>query len=599
MDSGPEQMGAAAPSHGATGEAPSPQQLFEAALAHHRQGRMAKAEELYRQILAGDPNHVDSLHMLGVLALQAARADAAVDLIGRAIALRGDNASSHNNIGEAYRHLGRFDEAIAHFTKAIELDPGAPEGPMSLGNILRQQGRLDEAIDLYRHALELRPGYAEAHLNLGVALMEQGNSEDAVGQLRQALSLNPNFPEALMNLGIVLQNRGDLEGATAHYRRALALRPNYAVAHFNFGNALLEQGHLEEAVARYQQAMAFMGPGAPPTGALSPIDSIRRAMPEGRALSAAQEQCFMNLVRANCWRSAERQWRVLCGAALEQAGLTQVSGLELLARIAISQWIERDRVGLADTLQVAAEVSTAIGPTPSKDVRNSRAYATFLTNLLQQANAAPAPDPALPLLAVVGDSHCLAFHDVTVTLDGVTYRTGGRLVMGGKAWHLANGQPNLYKWRLGAILDAIPERSPIVCCFGEIDCRLDEGILPYYRRTGGDLEQLISDQVGRYVAHVVAAAAPRRLSPLFVGVPAPHFDTLSPEHPDASADNKALLIDIVKVFNIYLRRAAAKHGGRMIDVFAISAGPDGKASGEQHIDDYHLKPAALDLALRQ
>jgi hypothetical protein len=36
----------------------------------------------------------------------------------------------------------------------------------------------------------------------------------------------------------------------------------------------------------------------------------------------------------------------------------------------------------------------------------------------------------------------------------------------------------------------------------------------------------------------------------------------------------------------------------MIDVFAISAGPDGKASGKQHIDDFHLKPEALGLALR-
>jgi hypothetical protein len=345
--------------------------------------------------------------------------------------------------------------------------------------------------------------------------------------------------------------------------------------------------------------MAFMGQGAPPTGVLSPIESVRRAMNAARPLSPAQEQCFMNLVRVNCWRSVERQWRVLCGAALEQAGLTRVSGLELLVRVAISQWIERDRAGLADTLQMIAEVSAAIGPTPSRDVRNSRAYANFLTNLLQQADAAPAPDPALPTLAVVGDSHCLAFHDVTVPLAGVTYRTAGHLVMGCKAWHLSNPKPNLYKWRLGATVDAIPEGSPVVCCFGEIDCRLDEGILPYYRRTGGDLEQLISDQVGRYVDHVVVAAAPRRLAPLFVGVPAPHLDLLSPRYPDASADDKALLIDVVKVFNIYLRRAAARHGCRMIDVFAISAGPDGKASGEQHIDDYHLKPGALDLALRQ
>jgi hypothetical protein len=170
--------------------------------------------------------------------------------------------------------------------------------------------------------------------------------------------------------------------------------------------------------------------------------------------------------------------------------------------------------------------------------------------------------------------------------------------MGCKAWHLASPEPNLYKWRLSAILDALPENSPIVCCFGEIDCRLDEGILPYYRRTGGDLEQLISDETSRYVAYVAVAATPRRLKPILVGVPAPHLDALVAEHLDASADDKSLLIDIVKMFNMCLRRAAEQHGFRMIDVFAVSAGPDGRASGEQHVDPYHLKPEALALALR-
>ena len=85
---------------------------------------------------------------------------------------------------------------------------------------------------------------------------------------------------------------------------------------------------------------------------------------------------------------------------------------------------------------------------------------------------------------------------------------------------------------------------------------------------------------------------------MFVGVPAPHIDALRAQRPDAMEHDKTLLIDIVKVFNACLRREAAKHDSRMIDVFAISAGADGKASGEQHIDDYHLRPAALDLALR-
>jgi tetratricopeptide (TPR) repeat protein len=576
-------------------------QTFAAALQSHRQHRMAEAEGLYRQVLAFDPNHADALHMLGVLAYQAGRPEAAVDLIGRAIALHGDNPSFHNNIGEALRYLGRLDEAIAHFTTASELDPSAPEGQMNLGNALKQQGHLDQAIARYRRALELKPDYAEAYLNLGVALMEEGKLGEAADQYRRALAVNPNFPEALMNLAIVLQRRGEFAQAVAHYRRALELRPHYTAAHFNLGNALLERGNLTEALARYQHALALAAGAPPPTRALAPIESVRQAVNRTRALYPGEEPCFMNLVRANCWRTPAQDWRMLCAAALEQADLSQPSRFELLVRNGISQWLGDDRAALTDTLRAATEASTAIGPTRSREIRNSRAYANFLANLARHADAAgsTASDAGAPELAVIGDSHCLSFNGVAVDLGGTSYRTGAHLVMGCKAWHLANPQPNLYKWRLSAILDSVPENSPVICCFGEIDCRLDEGILPYYHRTGGDLEQLIEDETSRYVAYVAVAATPRRLKPILLGVPAPHLDALAAEHPAADPEDKSLLIDIVKVFNMYLRRAADERGFRVIDVFAVSAGPDGKASGDQHVDPYHLKPEALALALRQ
>jgi len=580
--------------------AADPAQMFAAALQSHRQRRMAEAEGLYRQVLAVDPNHVDALHMLGVLAYQAGRPEAAVDLIGRAIALYGENASFHNNIGEALRYLGRLDEAIVHFTKATELDPSAPEGHMNLGNALKQQGHLGQAIERYRRALELKPDYAEAHLNLGVAVMEQGKEGEAAEHYRHALEVNPRFPEALMNLAIVLQHRGEFAEAIAHYRRALELRPRYPAADFNLGNALLERGNLNEALARYQHALAITAGVAPPTRALAPIESVRQAVNRTRALYPGEEPCFMNLVRTNCWRTPAQDWRMLCAAAMEQANLSQASRFELLVRTGISQWLGDDRNVLADTLRAAGEASAAIGETRSREIRNSRAYTNFLANLSRHADAAAASagDAGAPELAVVGDSHSLSFHGIGIELDGTAYRTGAHLVMGCKAWHLASPEPNLYKWRFSAILDSIAENSPLICCFGEIDCRLDEGILPYYRRIGGDLEQLISDETSRYVAYVAVAATPRRLKPILVGVPAPHLDALVAEQPDASTDDKSLLMDVVKVFNMCLRRAADRHGFRMIDVFAVSAGPDGKATGDQHVDPYHLKPEALALALR-
>src|SRR5262249_44704374 len=138
------------------------EQLHAAAVAHHQAGRLVEAENLYRRILEADPNHVDGLHLLGVGGLQRGRPDIASALIGKAIALNGEDARFHNNIGEAYRFLARLDEAATHFARAVSLEPNAAEGHMNLGNARKQQGRLDEAIGAYRCAIELKPDYAEA-----------------------------------------------------------------------------------------------------------------------------------------------------------------------------------------------------------------------------------------------------------------------------------------------------------------------------------------------------------------------------------------------------------------------------------------------------
>ena len=43
------------------------------ALRHHHAGEFRAAETCYREILALDPNHLDSLHLLGVLSHQLGR----------------------------------------------------------------------------------------------------------------------------------------------------------------------------------------------------------------------------------------------------------------------------------------------------------------------------------------------------------------------------------------------------------------------------------------------------------------------------------------------------------------------------------------------
>jgi protein O-GlcNAc transferase len=115
------------------------QRAFELALQHHQAGRLREAEQLYRQILAREPNHTDALHCLGVAADQLGRNDIAVELIRRAIALKPDFPAAHSNLGNALKHGGRLDEAIAACRQAVALNPNFPEGHNNLGNALNQK----------------------------------------------------------------------------------------------------------------------------------------------------------------------------------------------------------------------------------------------------------------------------------------------------------------------------------------------------------------------------------------------------------------------------------------------------------------------------
>src|SRR5258707_11658060 len=86
--------------------------LFALAVQQHRAGNLAEAERIYREALARDPNHFDSLHLLGIIGQQSGRYDLAVDMIGRAVALNESSATFHNNLAQALPVVGRSADAV-------------------------------------------------------------------------------------------------------------------------------------------------------------------------------------------------------------------------------------------------------------------------------------------------------------------------------------------------------------------------------------------------------------------------------------------------------------------------------------------------------
>jgi protein O-GlcNAc transferase len=244
------------PLPGAAGIASEAGLLAEAA-AHHQAGRLAEAERLYRRILAVDPKHIDSLHLLGLIAHQTGHSDKALDLIGRAIALNGADPDLHNDIGGIYQSLLRFDMAVDHCRKAVALDPGSGATRLNLARALHAAGDLPEAIAQYRRFLQSNPASAEGHYNLAVALYDQGTIDEAIAHYRRTVALRPDHADAHTNLGIAFAARGGWDRAIAQYRDALAVRPDSPDTLNALGDALTMTGELAQAIAAVQRALTL------------------------------------------------------------------------------------------------------------------------------------------------------------------------------------------------------------------------------------------------------------------------------------------------------------------------------------------------------
>jgi tetratricopeptide (TPR) repeat protein len=228
---------------------------LQTAFELHQAGKLAHAAKLYKKLLAREQENADALHLLGVLHHQQGEHERAVELIGRAVALRPSVPAFHANLAEAYRALGKFERAAGCCRMALQLSPDYPEALCNLGLALRGLERQEEAADQFRRALELRPDFAAAHNNLGLTLRDLKQLDEALESFRRAAEADPLYAPARTNLGQMLLDRGRPEEALPHCQEAVRLQPDVAALHHNLANVYRALKRPVDARAAYLEAL--------------------------------------------------------------------------------------------------------------------------------------------------------------------------------------------------------------------------------------------------------------------------------------------------------------------------------------------------------
>lgn len=189
---GPEAPAAAAEGGLDRGEVRQFWRLFREATRERHAGEFAKAEDLYRQALAIDPRHEDSLYYLGQ----------SLDALGR--------------VGEAREALRRL----------VEVDSGSSRGHAALGSLLAHHAggssaELQDAEQHFREALRINREETGPMIRLAEVLILMGRLEEAGEWLEAATLTNHWSIEAPFLAGYVRWEAGDMEGAGRFHLKAL------------------------------------------------------------------------------------------------------------------------------------------------------------------------------------------------------------------------------------------------------------------------------------------------------------------------------------------------------------------------------------------
>lgn len=201
--------------------------------AYIQAGKLEDAAGVYQAILEVEPEQLEALHHLGIVAYQMGRFQEAQSLISKVISLNPQDAMAYSNLGLIFEALEKLDLAASAFRRSIRLKPDNPEAFYNLANIEKKQGKFKEAIVNYDRALQIKPD-AEIWNNLGTAYVEDMQTTEAEAAYRKAIEMTPAYAMAHFNLGNALRKQGCIAEALAAYLEAKRLQPNYEDASITF-----------------------------------------------------------------------------------------------------------------------------------------------------------------------------------------------------------------------------------------------------------------------------------------------------------------------------------------------------------------------------
>jgi predicted O-linked N-acetylglucosamine transferase (SPINDLY family) len=247
---------------------------------HHRAEQFVEAEQLYRAILATQPDHADANHNLGILAVQLNQVEQSLPFFEAALAARPDSRDFWAVYVDALILAGQTGKAedIRALVRrhGIELGNGAaPANSPNQANAqlasefiatlqtLTEKGLHDNVEPLARQMVQLLPNHGFGWKTLAYARLREGDLAGALAPLTKAATLLPQDAEVArhyraahaMREGLAMDEKKDYANAGKCFQAVLEVYPNHPEANHKLGAIGIRLGQAEAAILHLERAL--------------------------------------------------------------------------------------------------------------------------------------------------------------------------------------------------------------------------------------------------------------------------------------------------------------------------------------------------------
>ena len=167
---------------------------------HQESGRGELAEEIYRDILKKDPNHIEAARLLAIIAMDHEKYKDAEIFLTRVIENAPKYSRAWADMVRAQREQHKYEEALDSANHLISLDPNIFESYMVRASVEGEAGMHDEAITTYKKALSISPEKPGALCSMAHHLKTIGKQNEAISVYRQAIKIQPEHTESYWSM---------------------------------------------------------------------------------------------------------------------------------------------------------------------------------------------------------------------------------------------------------------------------------------------------------------------------------------------------------------------------------------------------------------